>query len=83
MPKGQTNNPNGRPKGSANVITKEVRATLKAIIAGELERLPETLETLDASKRLDVVLKLIPYVLPRVDSINMNSGESFALDEWT
>ena len=83
MSKGQTNNPNGRPKGSANVITKEVRATLKAIIAGELESLPETLEKLDASKRLDVLLKLIPYVLPRVEPVCMNTGESFTLDEWS
>jgi hypothetical protein len=74
--KGQTNNPNGRPKGSTNVITREVRAALKALISDEIGKLPTLLAELPAEKKIDVLLKLMPYVLPKVETIRATAGES-------
>jgi len=79
--KGQTNNPNGRPKGSQNRVTRELRGILKATVEGELEKLPDYLSGLDESKRLDVLLKLLPYVLPKVEAVSPSYGEPFTLDE--
>lgn len=81
MKKGQTNNPNGRPKGSPNRITKELRDVLKSVVAGELDRLPDYLSKLDEGKRLDVLLKLLPYVLPKVDAVSVSYGEPFTFDD--
>jgi len=72
----------GRVPGSANVITKEMREILKGIISNELERIPDTLKKLTPEKRLDLVLKLMPYVLPKVESISMKSGEPMSID-WS
>ena len=74
--KGQTNNPSGRPKGSTNVITREVRAALKALISDEIGKLPTLLAELPAEKKIDVLLKLMPYVLPKVETIRATAGES-------
>jgi hypothetical protein len=70
----------GREKGTPNKVTRELRETLKATLANELEQIPELLNELSTEKRLDYLMKLLPYVLPKVQSIEMNKGEPS--DEW-
>lgn len=60
----------GRKAGTPNRITKELRETLKGVIDAELSQIAGTLEKLPARDRLDVVIKLMPYCMPKVDSIN-------------
>ncbi len=67
----------GREKGTPNLLTKEMRAILKDIISKELNSISENLEKLESDKRLDVILKLLPYVLPKVESVPMEKGEPF------
>jgi len=65
----------GREPGTPNLLTKEMRAILKNIIAKELELLPETLEKLEPEKRAEIVLKLLPYIFPKVEPVIMEKGE--------
>lgn len=60
----------GRVAGTPNKITIELRKTLKGIIAGELEHLPQTLGELPPKERIDLVIKLLLFSLPKVDSIS-------------
>jgi hypothetical protein len=60
-------------------LVKSIRELLKAQIQNELELLPETLKELEPEKRLSFVCKLIPFVLPKVESIHSESGEP---DHW-
>jgi len=73
--KGESGNAAGRPKGAPNKLTRELRETLKSIISDELERLPETLEQLTPKERVEVVLKLAAYVLPKVEPVSCKDGE--------
>lgn len=57
---------NKQPEETTIRRSGDVREQLKAIIDTELARLPETLEKMEPSERVSVVLKLIPYVLPKV-----------------
>ena len=41
----------------------------------ELEQLPETLKELDPVQRLNILCKLMPYVLPKTESVKHNFGE--------
>ncbi len=59
----------GRVAGTPNKVTSELRKTLKAIIASELDALPTTLEGLPAPQRIELVIKLLPFCLPKVDKI--------------
>ncbi len=72
----------GRIAGTLNKLTKELRTTLKGIIAGELDVLPQTFEQLPAKERLELLIKLLPYCLPKVDSIggNYNAKSLFTWD---
>lgn len=71
----------GRKAGTPNKITSELRESLKAILAGELVTLSVTLDKLPDKDRLDVVLKLMPYCMPKIESINGRYDK--ALDDWT
>ena len=70
----------GREQGTPNLLTKEMRAILKGIIAKEIKMIPETLEKLEPEKRLELVLKLLPYVLPKVETVPMGQGEPWSVD---
>ena len=63
--KGQSNNPNGRPKGSVNKSTGETRAIIMKVVHGELENIDALMGELSAKERLDVTMKLLCYVLPK------------------
>lgn len=58
----------GRVAGMPNKVTSELRKTLKGI-AGELESLPGTLGELPPRERLDLLVILLPFCMPKVDSI--------------
>jgi hypothetical protein len=64
-----------RTKGTPNVITREVRDVLKGIIEGELKALPQRLAKLSDVDRIAVLMKMLPYVLPRVNGVSVGYGE--------
>ena len=45
------------------------------LLRRDLEQLPETLKELDSVQRLNLLCKLIPYVLPKVVSLTHKLGE--------
>jgi len=56
-------------------LTEGIRETLKDFVQKEIEHLSDTLKELDPVQRLNVLCKLIPYVLPKVESVTHNLGE--------
>jgi len=62
----------GRQKGTPNRLTKELRTILKDVLYNELERIEELLESLEPKERLELVVKLIPFILPKSDTLIMN-----------
>jgi hypothetical protein len=60
-------------------LVKSIRETLKEQVQKELESLPETLKDLEPEKRLNIVCKLIPYVLPKVEAVHSEKDEP---DNW-
>jgi len=64
--KGQTNNPNGRPKGVPNKLTKEIRSSLKDALTGHIESLDNLLLQLEPRDRVDALAKLLIFVIPRL-----------------
>ena len=80
--KGKTNNPNGRPAGVPNRITKELRETLKEIIYQEFTGLTERLEKLEPKDRIEFLIKLLPFVLPRVEPLEPDYDIPGILTGW-
>lgn len=59
----------GRAKGTPNKVTKELRDRLKAILADELANLPAELANLPAKERIELLIKLLPYAMPKVQPL--------------
>jgi len=54
---------------------QNIRETLKEMMEEEIKKLPGTLKKLEPQQRLNILCKLIPFVLPRVESIHHTQGE--------
>ena len=67
----------GREKGTPNRLTKELRSVLKDIVYQELEEIEKHLDELEPKERLELVLKLMPYTLPKVNNISHTTNEPF------
>ena len=70
----------GRTIGTVNKTTKEIRNVLKGVINNELLNIETLLTELPPKERLELVIKLIPYVLPKVENVNYNLGEPIDWD---
>ena len=65
----------GRQKGTPNRMTKELRSFLKDILYQELEQIQERLDALKLKERVELVIKLMPYIFPKVNSISHSTNE--------
>tara|TARA_R110000772_G_scaffold77311_3_gene166614 strand:+ start:2537 stop:2848 length:312 start_codon:yes stop_codon:yes gene_type:complete len=67
--KGQSGNPNGRPKGSKNKITEEIREAFQMVLENKLPDLERWLQQTaqeDPAKAIDLMLKLSNRFLPEL-----------------
>lgn len=64
LQKGNTNNPNGRPKGKANRTTDELRSLLQNFIDANIETLQNDFDQLEVKDRLTFIERLLKHVLP-------------------
>ena len=60
-----------------DTTVKDLHGQLKAIMARELEQLPELLEALPPAERIKAVLQLLPYTAPKVETCKTDFGEPF------
>ena len=66
--KGNTNNPNGRPKGSPNKATAEIRERLLNAIQTEMKDVGITLQQLkkdNPAQYLSLLEKFMAYIVPK------------------
>lgn len=76
--KGESGNPNGRPKGSRNRSTEEMRELIKKVVDNNLENLENDLSRMSPANRWTIIQKLSQYFMPtlsKTDNQNNNSGE--------
>lgn len=60
---------------ATQVLTTDLRSALKDLFAKELEQVPAYMEGLEPKERLDYLLKLMPFVLPKVSSVEHDTDE--------
>ena len=73
-PKGKTNNPNGRPVGAPNKVSRELRPLIKEVLEGELVKLPEMLKKLEPKDRIQAVLKMLEFAIAKPIPTDLKEG---------
>ena len=71
--KGISGNPQGRPKGSANKATSEVREAINKFIEGNLPNIQAEYDNLDSKDKLAFISDLLKFVLPKLQSVQMDA----------
>lgn len=69
---GKSGNPSGRPKGSRNKSTSEMRVWIRQLVDDNREKLEADLMKLEPKDRWQIIERLIQYCLPRLSTIDAN-----------
>lgn len=72
----------GRKKYSVNVVTKDIRLKLKDFIFNEIDNISDTIKTLDNDKRLEFLIKVLPFALPKVENVHYSENEPFNIEDY-
>ena len=65
----------GREPGTPNRLTRELRAALKDFAYQEIIGLEERFSRLDDKDRIELLTKLLPYLLPKIQEVNEGYNE--------
>lgn len=63
------------PPKQEKPLIADLRNRLKDILQKELDELPELLKELDPAQRVNILCKLMPFVLPKTESVRPEFGE--------
>lgn len=66
----------GRVKGTPNKTTQTVRETLYNALRSEIIALPNYFAELPTEERINAIIKLLPYVLPKYSDAEFSSNEA-------
>jgi len=66
-------NANGRPKGSLNKTSVQTKKIIEKLVSNELKNIDSLLEQLDPKDRIDALIKLLPYVIPKNSHIEIDA----------
>ena len=67
--KGQSGNPNGRPRGAKNKATNELREWVERFLVDNRENFINDIKELDPNERVKFFLALLNYTLPKQQSV--------------
>lgn len=70
--KGQSGNPKGRPTGSKNKNTSDIRSWVKSLIDDNRETLEADLDRLEALDRWKLITQLLGFVVPKLEKITFD-----------
>ena len=73
-----TINLNGRPKGSLNKTTTETKELIKNIVGDQMGSVEVLLNKLEPKERLDFIIRLLPFVIPKQQSIEVDTTDDNA-----
>lgn len=74
--KDESINMKGRPKGSPNKTTKQVKELIRNLFDENTEYLYTNLEQMTISERINLTKSLLPFLVPKLQSVVLREGES-------
>lgn len=71
-----TNNRGGRPKGKPNRSTSEIKTAFQNLLDTNVSQMEKDLKELTPKERIQVLLKLADFVLPRIQSVQSDTADT-------
>jgi len=73
-----TRNENGRPKGTPNKDTAQIRNSFQLLIENNLEQIEKDFKALEPKDRIKAILDLAKFVIPllKATELSTSTGES-------
>lgn len=62
----------GREQGTPNKVTKELRIMIKELLDNEMENIQSRLDTLNNKDRLELLVKLMAFVMPKYQEVKQD-----------
>jgi hypothetical protein len=69
-------NTKGRPKGSLNKTTKQIKLLIRDLFDENTEYLYANLDQMTISERINLSKTLLPFLMPKLQSVVLREGES-------
>jgi hypothetical protein len=66
-------NANGRPKGAVNKTTAQTKKIIEKLVSSELKNIDSLLEQLKPKDRIEALIKLLPFVIPKQQEISIDA----------
>ncbi|MEI6695533.1 MAG: hypothetical protein WCO13_05650 [Bacteroidota bacterium] len=66
----------GRQVGSQNKTTKEIKEAINLIVSKNIETLQADIESLEPKERIKVICDLLPFAVPKLQSVQVNENET-------
>ena len=66
----------GRKAGTPNKSTSELRELINEVVSNEIEYILDNLSKLTIAERIEVTLKLLPFSLPKLQSIKIDENSN-------
>jgi hypothetical protein len=66
----------GRPIGSKNLASSQIRDTFQLLLSNNLEKIQEDLNELEAKDRIKLLLDLASFIIPKMKSVDLKEDKT-------
>ena len=68
---GQIANPNGRPKGSQDKVSRQIREMFRDLLKSNIPKIKEDLRNMTPKERVDCLIKISNFILPKLQAVSI------------
>jgi len=69
----------GRTKGTLNRTSAETKEIIQKVVSNEFDNIEILLDRLEAYDRINVIIKLLPYIVPKQKELFLDKPEPITI----
>jgi hypothetical protein len=63
----------GRQANTPNKINAQTRSVIQNLVSDEVQKIPELLDKLKPKDRIELIIKMLPFILPKQSKIELET----------